>query len=439
MLQQRLRLSPAERREKGKLLLRDTAALCTLAGLAVALSFVTWGLFHSFSAHRRMLEQRWRSRGEAALAAHQPVLALDDLHSALAYAPDDRSIEVELATALADAGRLREARVYFTTLLEAEPGSGAVNLQMARLAIKENNAQDAVDHYQAAIDGTWNGDAFVERRQIRLELARFLIAQERFPEARNLLLITSGNGPDNFSLQLELGGLLEQARDPADALEIYRKAALHRATRLQALEGEGHAAAALGRFLQARGYLQEAAGEAAFSHQPPEVRDAVHAELEAADDALALYPSLTLPAAERARRIAHAAEQAQARLRGCASTPADAAPDSDPAAGASVVTLAQRLQQLNPLAPKPAPANNTQQSGLLSPEDSLAGLSARWASMPAGAALLKQLRGDPSFAQNTLGLAYATERAAAGCGPLAGDDAALLRIVQAPEQVEAQP
>ena len=409
-----------------------------------------------------MLEQRWRTRGEAALAAHQPGAALNDLHSALAYAPDDRGIEVELATALADAGRLQESQVYFTTLLEAEPGSGLINLQMARLAIKQGNAQSAIDHYQSAIDGTWNGDAFAKRREIRLELARFLIAQRRFAEARNLLLITSGNGPDNFPLQLKLGGLLEQAEDPADALDVYRKAALHHATRLEALEGEAHAAAALGRFAEARSYLAEAAGEGAFARQPAAARDTVRTELETADEVLALYPSLAQPSAERARRIAHAAALARSRLLACTQAPAPdteldpgapenrgvgqtasaskAAPKIGSQAFSQARAIAERLQQLNPLASRPAPSAVQPQSGSAAPADTLASLSARWAPIPSGTALLKQLTADPAFAQNTLELVYETERQAAGiCGPPTGDDALLLRIADAPDQVEAHP
>ncbi len=60
--------------------------------------------------------------------------------------------------------------------------------------------------------------------------------------------------------------------------------------------------------------------------------------------------------------------------------------------------------------------------------------------MPVGAALRRQLLADPAFAQNTLSLAYETERATAGpCGEPTGQDASLLRIARAPEQVEVQP
>ena len=452
MLQQRSRLSVDERREKHKVFLRDTAALSTLAGLVVVLSFVTYLVFHSFSEHRQMLEGRWRARGEAALAAGQPVAALNDLHSALAYSPDDRSLQIELATALAAAGRTQEAQVYFTTLLEGEPGSGIINLQMARLAIQQGNAQAAVEHYEAAIEGTWNGDAFTRRRDIRLELARFMIEQNHFPEARNLLLITSGNAPDNPQLQLMLGGLLEKADDAADALDVYRKAAKSRATRLDALEGEAHAAATLGRYAQARSYLTQAVGEPGFAKQPEPMRKAEHAALDTANAVLALYPSETLPPAERARRIAHLARLAQARLLACPagneSAPTPAQPAATQQRAQLLAALGAHLQSLNPLAHKsPAPAIAlAAQPPAVAADDPLATLAARWTPMATGAALERQLAADPMFAQSTLQLVYETARATAGaCGAPAGpqqdaaQDALLTRIAAAPDQIEAQP
>ena len=445
MLQQRLKLSGPERREKQRLLLRDTAALCTLAGIVIVLSFVTYGLFHSFTAHRAMLETRWRARGEAALAANKPQVALDSLQSALAYAPDDRAVQIELATALAAAGRTQEAQVYFTTLLESAPGSGIINLQLARLAAKQGNVSSAVEHYQLAIDGTWNGDAFSRRREIRIELARYLIEQKRYAEARSLLLITSGNGPDNYPLQVTLGGLLEQANDAADAFDVYRKAAQHKALRVQALEGQAHAAATLGRYAEAKTLLAQIVADPAFEHQPAAVRDNVHAAIEQTNRLLLLFPADTLPAGERARRIAFAAKLAQARLVACPTdAPAPAADAASPAPASAqqrirvLGLLGEHLRSLNPLAARP-PAN-ADADAPAEISDPLAALAARWTPLPTGAALEHQLATDPVFAQTTLQLVYETERATAtSCGVPTGDDELLTKIAAAPIQVEAQP
>jgi hypothetical protein len=60
--------------------------------------------------------------------------------------------------------------------------------------------------------------------------------------------------------------------------------------------------------------------------------------------------------------------------------------------------------------------------------------------MPTGPALVQQLLADPGFEQNTIQLIYSTARATpASCSPSTTDQAALARMAQAPDQVEAQP
>jgi len=456
VLQESPRLMPLsleERRAKQRMLLRDTSALGTLSALIVVLSFVTYLLFHSFTSHRQMLENRWRQRGEAAMSAGKPDVALNDLHAALAYAPDNRGLQIELAMALAAVGKTQEAQTYFNTLLEAEPGNGMINLQLARLAIRQGNAQAAVDNYQAAIDGTWNGDAFTRRRDIRLELAKFLIAQRRFPEARSLLLIASGNGPDNPALQLIIGGMLEQADDPADAIDVYHKAAQGRgtngATRLPAFEGQAHAAMTLGRFAQARTWLNAAIADQAFAHQDEFTHNTVHAELETANSEMALAPMPSLPAAERAHRIARVAQIAQGRLLACQAAPlAGSSPEATAASPAAQLRqklfgqLGANLARLNPLAPPPVPAAPVQAAPAQTqpPADLIGTLSMRWVNLPSGTPLEQRLLADPEFAQNTLQLAYETERVAAvHCTAAAGDDALLLRLAETADGGETQP
>jgi tetratricopeptide (TPR) repeat protein len=447
-------LSVEERREKHRIFLRDTIALATLSCLVVVFSFVTHFLSSSFAHHRQMLEQRWRLRGEASLAAGNPVAALASLHSALAYAPDDRGLQIELARALAAAGHIREAQTYFNTLLEAEPGSGIINLELARLAARQNNVQAAVDDYQAAIDGTWNGDAYMRRRQIRLELSKYLIQQGRLPEARNQLLVTAGNAPDDAALQLQVGHLLVQAQDLTDALDVFHRASRGRSQRLAALEAEGQTAALLGRFNVTHTLLARAVAEPEFQKQPPAQREVIHTALQLSQAALALYPSDTLTARERAQRVARDASLVQQRLTACAaiapSAPATPAATPQPTAAAPkpelLAGLAQHLKRLNPLGPKPAAAATpgapaalslTEPNPAVSPRSVLA---ARWTAMPTGPALIQQLLADPGFEQNTIQLIYSTARATpAACSPSTTDQAALARIAQAPDQVEAQP
>jgi tetratricopeptide (TPR) repeat protein len=430
--------------------LRDTFALGTLFLLVVVFSFITYFLFHSFAAHRRMLEQRWRARGEASLAAGNPVAALSSLHSALAYTPDDRGLQIELATALAAAGRTQEAQTYFNTLLESEPGNGIINLELARLAARQNNTQAAIDHYQAAIDGTWNGDAYTRRRQIRLEFSNYLIQQGRLPEARNQLLITAGNAPNDAALQMQVGLVLVSAHDPTDALDVFHRAAHGRAERLPALEAEGQTAALLGRFNLAETLLARAVATPGFQKESDDQRRSIHSGLALAKTALALYPGDTLTPQERAERVVRDAAIAQKRLTGCALNAQTSLPDEAPAPTASAVQkkpqllagLAQHLKRLNPLISKDGTTTTTNLN--LMPTnpatEPLSVLSARWTPMPTGDALQKQLLADPAFEQNTIQLIYSTARATADtCGTMTNEEKALARIAEAPDQVEAQP
>src|ERR1700748_3221980 len=97
VFQLRSALSPEERQQKQRLILRDTLALFSLFAITVVLFFVTLFLFHSFSVHRQQLAQRWRIRGETAMQSGTPIAAIEALRSAQEYAPDDENLQIELA------------------------------------------------------------------------------------------------------------------------------------------------------------------------------------------------------------------------------------------------------------------------------------------------------------------------------------------------------
>ena len=106
---------------------------------------------------------------------------------------------IKLAEALASAGRIQEATVYFNALLESQQGSGVINLQLARLAARQGNESQAIEDYQRAIYGNWEGDGYVRRREVRFELINYLIAHQLLDQARSELLVASGNAPRTTS------------------------------------------------------------------------------------------------------------------------------------------------------------------------------------------------------------------------------------------------
>ena len=392
-LQLRSALTPEERLQKQKLILRDSLALLSLFAIAIVLFFITYLLFHSFSIHRQQLAQRWLNRGEAALHSGQPQVAIDALRSALAYAPDDENLQIELAEALGAAGRMQEAVAYFNTLLETRPGNGQINLQLARLAARQGDEALAIQHYQAALDGTWQGDGYVRRREVRLEVSRYLIDRKRYNDAKTQLLITAGNAPEDPNIEIVVAGLLEQAHDPANALHFYRKALEHRPVQLAALLGASRAAYALSRYQQAKELLERTLNHPGFDKQPSDVQAQYRDMLSDADHILLLYPDPGLSFHARAERILNARRIAQDRLAACLNTK---------------TAVPQQLQTLD----------------------------GQWKQLPAALHLL-QLEQNPELEQTIMQLVYQTEQITSQqCSAPTGNDALLLKIAQAPEAVE---
>src|SRR5271163_1965448 len=310
-------LTAEERSQKRKLVFRDTFALLTLLLVTIAFFTATLFLFRSFSQLRARLAQRWLARGEAALHSGHPGLAVEDLRSALAYSPGQRSIEVELAEALAGAGRIQEATSYFNTLWEAEPGSGIINLQLARLAVREKNQTDALVHYHASIYGTWEGDGTIRRRDVRMELINYLIQIGRFEQARSELLIASGNAPDDPEVKLQIAALMEKAEDPGSAGQIYRSILLHQSRNLTALKGAARTAFALGNFVQSRDYVERALANPTEESDSAQERQDLRDLLEQSVQILLLYPSPALTVRAQAERVLRDRNLVYERLRDC--------------------------------------------------------------------------------------------------------------------------
>ncbi len=396
-------LTSEERLQKRKLVVRDAVALFTLLAVTIALFLATLFLFRAFSALRVQLAQRWLTRGEAALRSGHPELAVDDLRSALAYSPGQRSIEVELAEALAGAGRTQEATSYFNTLWEAEPGSGIINLQLARLAVRQNNQPDALEHYRASIYGTWEGDGTVRRRAVRLELINYLISVQRFDQARSELLIASGNAPDDPEVKLQIATLMEKAQDPDAASQIYKSMLQHQSRNLVALKGAARTAFALGNFVQSRDYVERALALPAEESDSAQERQDLHDLLEQSVQILLLYPSPALTVRAQAERVLRDRNLVYERLRGC-KVPLPAEP----------------------------PDNAT--------PPLLAAAVKNWESLPDFASLnLPRLEQDADLRQQVMKRVYETERAAdKSCDAATGENALLARIAANPGAVEAE-
>lgn len=387
-------LTPEERLARRRLMVRDAASLLTLFLITVVLFLLTLLLYNSFEKHKQVLGLRWKARGEAALRAGDPVQAINALRSALAYTPD-RQTEIDLAMALAQSGKTVEATAYFNTLRESAPGDGTINLELARLAAKKGDQKLAIDRYHAALDGTWEGNGYDRRREVRLELARYLLSRKDDVSARTQLLVAASNSPDDPQIKVEIAGLLEQAQDLPDALGVYRTLAAHRNAPLAAFEGAGRTAFNLGLYRVANAYLGRALAHPGAARLPSAEKAGDEYMMNTASHILLLYPALDLAPKSRAARILYIRKVARDRLSAC-TTSNTAAP------------------------PKLAP------------------IVSQWDQIPA-ALTVYHLEQQPDLENSILQLAWTTETATAQvCGAPAGDDALLLRIAQNPGAVEQE-
>ncbi|MEA3006939.1 MAG: hypothetical protein QOI94_2208 [Acidobacteriaceae bacterium] len=434
-------LSASDRIERRRLIFADTLSLVTLFAITALLAILTNYLYQSYASHQVSLAARWLQRGDQALRDHKPQAAIDALSSALAYAPNDRSTTIKLAEALASAGRIQEATVYFNALLESQQGSGVINLQLARLAARQGNQSQAIEDFQKAIYGNWEGDGYVRRREVRFELINYLIAHHLLDQARSELLVASGNAPANdISVQLEIARNMELAQDPSDAFHLYRTILhLHPSLR-EALDGAGRTAFQLGRFLQAKHYLARAldlpATEADSDESAVAALQQSRDQLSEASRILAVYPSSRLKPAERDARILNARKLAMARLTTCvnAKTAAQATPSAAPAPKVSSNPLQSLASRFSRQPSKPA-GNETAAPPAVDP---LQGLVERWQKLPSKVTLA-ELAKDPELAETQIQLVYDTELVTQQvCGAPTGDDALLLKIAQAPNRVEEE-
>ena len=379
---------------KRKLLLHDSAAFLVLTLVAVTLFGVTLFLFRSFEEHRAELAARWSERGIAALQQGKAQNAIEPLRTALSYAPDNHQDAMLLAQALGDAGHTDEAVNYFLNLWETTPGDGFINLELARLQRSKKEPASAINYYRAAIFGTWQGDGVVRRRDVRLELARYLVEQKDLRSAQTELQIAEGNAPDNAGLDEIFGDRFVEAGDIVDALLSFKKAIKDGPHNRTALVKAGRLAYDLGQYVEARGLLARAIRESSGARRGGGTQvvelDALYDKV---DRIVELAPFRSLSEREQVTRLLEAREIARRRMEMCMAGPGTA-------------------------------------GGIIAPE--LVDLHARWMGAP-GRMNREALLRDESQEDGVRQLIRDTEVLTAKvCGAPAGDDAVLLRLIQVP-------
>jgi tetratricopeptide (TPR) repeat protein len=292
--------------------LRREAFLGVIFTVLIVLFIITSFAVRSYHRVERGLAQDWYSRGEAELKAGNATAALGDFHNALFYWQDNALYRLRLAQALAATGHLQQANAYLLNLREREPGNGTVNLELARLAVREHNVPDALRYFQNAIYGGWATDAVARRRAVRLELVGFLLDSGQKTAARAELIALATNLPPDAELQTKVGTLLLEVGGYDDALRVFRQALAVDPHLAPALAGAGECYFQMGNYAQAQRYLARAV------QQDPHLTRAA-GMLRTAQAVMDLDPfNRRLGNQERARRARQAFDQAMTRLQACA-------------------------------------------------------------------------------------------------------------------------
>lgn len=233
-----------------------------LVSMLVLIAVVFSALTHAYSAaydHRRFaLGQEWFSKGSQELENNRPAAAVDDFRTALLYDPRNWDFGMHLANALMQAGHANQAMNYYLELWQRTPGSGPVNLQLARLSAKKGDTVSAERYFNGAIFGDWPQNSPANRRAATLELINFYLERGDSGHAESQLMILSDNLPEDPRLHTRVAELYARVGDDHRALAQYRQALQLDQKNLPALLGAGETSVRLGDYHAAQGYLTRA-------------------------------------------------------------------------------------------------------------------------------------------------------------------------------------
>lgn len=320
--------------------------------IAAAFGAATVSANRFYEAKQQRLGEMWFGRGQTALSAGQPQAAIQDFRNALYYSHDDPSYRLQLAEALVAANRISEAQSYLITLWQDQPSNSTINLQLARLAVRQGGKQNALRYYHGAIYGMWpDGAAAIRRQQTRLELIHYLLGLHDTTQADAELIALTPELPSDAAVHTKVGWLFMQAGDQGRALEEFQHAMHLNPRDSSAAWGAGKAAFQLGQYRPAEYYLDRAVH---LQRPLPEAEKL----LRTMRLVLSLNPyAPRLSSRQRTQRVVQAFRYARQRLLRCAASqgvelqpvPAVAAQASTPAAPQTTVPSG------SPSGKKPAP------------------------------------------------------------------------------------
>lgn len=290
---------------------REVVLLMCIISLLVLVAITA---FLSRMYHKKVhtLADTWFAQGEADTRAGNVNSSLTDYRNALAYNPSNARFQFHLATALVASQRPDEARSYLLNLLSESPGSGEVNLELARIAVHNNSLPDALRFYQGAIYGEWTDDPITMRWQVRRELCDYLLGRGAVSEATPEVIALADNTPtDDVPRTKIVGEMLIRTQQWTRAQDTFRTLLAADPKDEDSLAGAGQSAFELGQYAAA---LEDFDRLTAERRAQPDIASS----FEMSRQVLAADPFLPgLSAEVRAQRGESALTLAQTQIQNC--------------------------------------------------------------------------------------------------------------------------
>ena len=365
-----------------------------LGALLLVLLLTVFTAFASRMYHKtfHVLADQWFAQGDVSFHAGNAAEALNDYRNALVYSPNNPQFQFHLAQALAATGREEEAESYLVNLLSVSPGSGEINLELARSSARQKAGMAAaLRYYHAAIYGEWDHDPLIMRWDVRRELCEYLLAHGTRNQTEPELIAMADNVPvTDIPRQKIAAELLLRGKLWDRALTAFRSVLSADPRDPDALAGAGEAAFHLIEFPQTVEYLSALPKGKLADPQ-------IAGMLETSQQVIADDPFLIgLSAAEKASRTVRVLTSAESRAEQCANQPADHG-------------VAR-------------PADGTTDSDLQKLIAQSATMKTAWSE--------RMLVRFPDRIDEAMALAFQMETAADVCGPAQGPDLAIALLAQ---------
>jgi tetratricopeptide (TPR) repeat protein len=259
----------------------------------------------SLGEHHYQLGQWNESHGD-------PERAVAEFRKALLYLPDDMQYRLSLASALLDVGRLNEAHAHLEQLAEEHPTDGPINLMLARVDLRQQKLQQALQYYERAVYEYWPAAQLPQRRQARWELVALLgRLGDRNSEIAELMQLYA-SAPADPSEKAKIGFRLLENGATSEASRVFRDLAHTSPRYADAFRGLGQIAFGSGDYMNAYRNFEHAV------HLDPKDADSAE-ELKLTNAVIELDPALPrISTAERLRRSRNLLNRVLDDLEQCA-------------------------------------------------------------------------------------------------------------------------